>query len=235
MYSVLGNAHHDGSSVVVAFRELQSKIKHVELDRTTAVRDRDKLLVELGEIRRMMANVKNEGEFHATDMLLDRRRQQDEIMLDISRFKSKIEVLRESINNSRRDYESKKEVREQLEEQIDVIKSDTYNTQRLIETHRYEIQLVDERCRKMQEKLDISPDSGRPECLKMESTLRELERELAEQKRASDKTSLRADALQNYMSLILQINGDLCQTVTAREQARSKIARLSAQFLSTPR
>ena len=33
------------------------------------------------------------------------------------------------------------------------------------------------------------------------------------------------------MELILQINGDLCQTVAARDEARNKIAALSSKHL----
>ena len=83
-------------NVVVAFRELQAKIKHVELDRLAAFRERDKLLADMNEKKRIQATSRKEREMNSVDHLLERRDESDALGSDITDLAIKTELINES-------------------------------------------------------------------------------------------------------------------------------------------
>lgn len=225
-----------GASVVGAFRELQAKIKHVELDREASFRERDKLQIELNESRRYLANARRDTEANATEHILERRRRSDELSLEIAELKMRIDVVQDSMTLTREKFEAHRQELDFAMKNSKEVKGKISQAQRSVEVLRNDISMIDARCRSLQEEVDLfRTDSVSPQKECTESKVRSLERELSDQKGGCEKASLRLDALQNYVGLLLQINGDLCSTMSSQEEARSKIARLSAQFLATPR
>ena len=234
-YSQSSYEFNNGSNIVVAFRDLQGKIKHVELDRTSAFRERDRLQVELDELKRLLFSIKNKSEVYQSKIALDKKHEIGGIKNEINDIKTRINYLKDSVFVGQQSIDTKYQMHNELDNEIEVIKSKLTESQRIVEKYRNEIKIFEDKCHHIQDTLDIVPDSGKTEKERLEFMVDELEKELRDQKKSSEKASLRADALQNYVSLILQLNGDLCETVSARESARSKIEKLSAQFLSSPR
>jgi chromosome segregation ATPase len=225
-----------GASVVGAFRELQAKIKHVELDREAAFRERDKLQIELNESRRYLANVRRDTEANATEQILERRRRSDELSLEISELKMRIDLVQDSMTLTREKFETHRQELDLAMKSSKEVKGKISQAQRSVEVHRNDISTIDSRCRSLQEEVDLLRiGSASPQKEYTVDKVRILERELSDQKSGCEKAALRVGALQNYVGLLLQINGDLCSTMSSQEEARSKIARLSAQFLATPR
>ena len=219
-------------NVATAFRELQAKIKHVELDRESAFRDRDKLAEELNEKRRDLSLMKSAAEIHSVDSLLVRRNEADHLGTAITDLKIKTELLNDSFRNAQRGLDNKTERQTELETEIGEIQSICHNLQRSIDNRRYQITRLSDGCGEMEKKIMLRETDDVTNKLIVD--LNALETEIKEQHHAAEKSSLRADSLEKYMSMVLQINGDLCNTVREKETANSKVKRLSSRLVSAP-
>ena len=225
-------------NVVVAFRELQAKIKHVELDRLAAFRERDRLLADINEKKREQTMRRKEREMNSVDHLLERRDESDKLGSDITDLAIKTELINESYKVVQNNLETKMDKLANLEAEMMGIKSGIETLTGSIESRRQELKDVEEKCKEMERQIELAPAflSNLPHSpQKLEMELAALEGQLLEEKKCNDKASMRADALQNYLALILQINGDLCNAMTDKEMSLSKYARLSTRLLSSPK
>ncbi len=224
-------------SVVVAFRELQAKIKHVELDRLAAFRERDKLLADINEKKRNQVLAKKEREMQSVDMLVERRGESDALGAAITDLAVKTELINESYRIVQAGLDANLDKYSDLEADIGTINAGMDCLNRSTESRKLELKEINERCQEMERQISLAPKflSQLPRSPdKLELDLAALESQLEEEKRENEKGSMRADALQNYLALILQINGDLCNAVTDKELSSSKVARLSSRLISSP-
>ena len=225
-------------NVVVAFRELQAKIKHVELDRLAAFRERDRLLADINEKKREQTMRRKEREMNSVDHLLERRDESDKLGSDITDLAIKTELINESYKIVQEDLDTKIDKFANLEAELAEIKSATENLIGSVAKRREELKDTEEKCKEMERQIELAPVflsklPHSPQKLEMELAM--LESQLEEEKKCNEKASMRADALQNYLALVLQINGDLCNAMKDKEMSASKYARLSTRLLSSPK
>mmetsp|Transcript_20593 Transcript_20593/g.29538 ORF Transcript_20593/g.29538 Transcript_20593/m.29538 type:complete len:554 (+) Transcript_20593:84-1745(+) len=221
-------AKHSANSVITAFRELQSKAKSVETERASAVRIRDELRQELVEARRSQALARNKQELRVNDHYLSIKASTEELMDSHAQLRKKLSKCNETHSS--------------LEHQVKHLsakKSILTNDNRRLE---HDIDLARERVGTLKSELVASTTRGdsmekrlNTDAAAEEQLLRERLHEVMElhekEKIMIVKADIRLAALQKYMEIILQVNGDLCEAIKAREDTDNRATRIAEKKL----
>ena len=222
----------ENTKIVQQFREKQFLSKTIGDEITAAIIERDQLKDAISEARRRLSLTRSKSEIEATEYLLETRSSNESLINVQADLRSRVEREKALSLSLQRGIEAQREKQVEIHLDIRHIETSTHAIVQRLEIFQRDLKMYEDRCKQLEKRISIIPDYFRKPQKKLESRLESLESEIVSQKRASSLSSSKIQALQEYLQLILHINGDLCTTVAAREDAREKINTLSKRYVS---
>jgi len=221
----------DVGGVIATFRHLQEKARKLGVARAKAYADVNTLRNELSETRRTASLSRSRAEIEATDLLLIEKSNRENMAMQHSDVRTKVaHAVEESLILQRQESEMNIKL-SNLEDEIANIQSKNRDRLQMIEDRKNSTRLAEKRCDVLQEKLTLHKSRQELKRARTHKELSILQQRIVRVSKSSMRTAMRCTALEKYMSIILQINGDLCSTIAATEQSRARIARISARYM----
>lgn len=186
---------------------------------------------KLSELRRNQALWRSKSEIEATENFLTVRVANDKLKFDYGDIEAKL-VTQENKNNAIERH------RIALKSMEATLRDDVSNNDARIgilehqnSVLRAELYAIESRSNQMTRVAIRSPEKHRHHIDSVTKSVQSLEHEIEKIRNAKIRTSTKTIALQNYMDLIIKINGDLSDTLISREQIKAEIMRLSSRIL----
>ena len=225
------SAASPGGSITSAFRQLQHKCRNVEIGRADALRERDEMQRLINEQTRSDSLHRSRLAASSAETLLDMKTQANRVVHTLQKLGITLtEVEHDStvVQNESFDRQKKMEVEEAETERT---RAHLHALSSKVRDYEREIAMLHDRT----SKLEGSQQQQRLLAAEAEARAKEnvvnLELELTRSANERVHAKARADALQTYMRLLLNINKDLCDAAYAREQAEVQMKK----FVIIPR
>jgi hypothetical protein len=213
------------TSVMSAFRELQNKTKHVENERYLLLKEKDELKNKIMESKRNAAIHRNKLEIETTESLLTHR--------------NHYEKVQKVYNDLNYQFLTQREHHEALEKKLSSQEKHYHGLQhdlihyqeKLLALEKHKISLEktmnDSKMRVGDLELNqrLSPQKHSRSEFPLLQEMNSLEEDVAAVHREQSSIDRKVVHLQDYIDLILKINGDLCQTLIQREKAKNQFLR----------
>lgn len=219
------------SNIIASFQELQMKVKSLERLRFQAIEEKDSILRDISEKKRELMLWKNKQNFDITNNLLSSRSDNNRLRRECDELEKKIsnEDMSRMIAQETRSSETvihslTQDVNIRLKTQISALES----KKRGLED---ELVLLKYRSEGLENRLQQSLLAKNQE---LKNAVEVLERELEDVSKSNTENDKQIDSLKKYIQFIIDMNGDLCETLIAREESKANIIRL-ADKLSPPR
>lgn len=222
--------HRTPSNVIIAFRELQNKAKQLENERASAIRLREEMRDQIEADRRARNLWRNQSEMESTEILLNMKSASQQMRQEIDVLESKLASLEEAHRSLQRSLSTKSGHIETLENDVDTVKARIVAAQQKKSLLSFDADVIVDRCTDISQRASSSPSSNRKNRRIARDALDNLREQIEMAYDASNKSKLRARALQRYVEMMTSINEDLCNTLATREEAKGKIIEFAVRF-----
>lgn len=226
-----GYSNNSANSVIRAFRELQTKQKNIEQERILAVRERDEMRHRLSELRRNQALWRSKSEIEATENFLTVRTANERLKFDFGDVEARLTAQESKYNAIERHRIALKSMQATLQDDVSNNDAKIGIMEHQNSVLRAELYAIESRSNQMTRVAIRSPEKHRKHLDGVNKSTQSLEHEIEKIRNAKIRTMTKTKALQNYMDLIIKINGDLSDTLISREQIKAEIMRLSSRIL----
>lgn len=217
------------TSIITAFRELQTKQKQIEHERIHAYKERDELRQMIIEKRRNQALYRSKNEIESTETFLHLRSNNEKLKYEIT------DLDRNIFNHDNKIISLEKQLSSQhalcFEYQEDIKNNNT-----LIYSIEYKNKLLQDNLNKINSRLlKINHDTiespkkylSKNEVIQEE--INKLQDEINIIKLKNNHVQNKTKNLENYSDLIIKINNDLCDTLMEREKVVAEIIKLTIE------
>lgn len=221
----------NANNVVIAFRELQSRAKDIELERAMSLKQVNTLRNELIENKRNLALFRSKTEIDATDKLIEEKASREKLAGTHAELRTRVaHAFEHSLSLKREESDITMKIAA-LEEENKTLKTSITDTIRSTDETLAGISSCQIRLKEIETRLRTniaSTDTQKAKLSKETQTINDRCRAI---EKNINRTTLRCNALEKYMGIILQVNNDLCNTVSDTEHARERIAKISAKYM----
>jgi len=219
------------AGVIHAFRELQDKAKHIGIARAQALTTAHNLRNELSENRRKATLDRSKMEIEATDLLLLEKSNREAMSVEHSNTRTRVAHAHEESLALQRQEAEKAATVAALEDEVAAMRAANVNQQQTILNIQEQTRRAEKRVRALLDRIAAEASEKDVKRSRLQKDISALQQRSVRAGKASMRSAMRCAALEKYMSIILQINGDLCNTIATTEQSRAKIARISAKYM----
>jgi hypothetical protein len=213
------------TSVMSAFRELQNKTKHIENERYLLLKEKDELKNKIMESKRNAAIHRNKLEIETTESLLNHRNHYEKVQKVYNDLNYQFLTQREH-------HESLEKKLSHQEKHYHGLQHDLIHYQeKLLALEKHKISLEktmnDSKMRVGDLELNqrLSPQKHSRSEFPLLQEMNSLEDDVRAVHQEQSSIDRKVVHLQDYIDLILKINGDLCQTLIQREKAKNQFLR----------
>lgn len=225
------SSNNQATSVVSAFRELQSKQKHIENERSLVFKQREELRNQINDNRRNHALWISKIEIEGTENFLTIRAANERIKYEINDLNANILVLENKISSIDRQLASQRTLCYDLQEDITSMNNKIYTLDNKNNQLLHEREQIENRLKILNKDSIRSPEIHSKQNDDIHNSIRSLEQQISSMKLNKAKSTAKSNALQSYIDLIIKINGELCETLIAREHAKAEIMRITGRSL----
>jgi cell division protein FtsB len=218
------------TSVLAAFRELQAKAKRLEMSRADTIRQCEDLKDSIAKAKRTKDLWQRQNESETMETMLSLKAQCEQLRRSRDEFHTKVKLLEEQQHQYQKTIASLKARSGGLEDDINTLNSKIRTEKFRKDTISRELSDIEVRCENLDEEVIRSPLKHRKHSNAKRDQLTNLESQLDNVKRATFKAEIKIEALRKYVELLMNINGDLCTTLTAREMTKDKILELARKY-----
>jgi hypothetical protein len=219
------------AGVIQAFRELQDKAKELGIARAQALTTAHNLRNELSENRRSSTLDRSKVEIEATDLLLQEKGNREMVSAEHNEVRTRVAHAHEDSLRLQRLEAEKAAAVAGLEDEVTAAKARNIAQEEAIHSLGEQTRRAEKRVRALQDRLNTEGSKSEVKRSKATQETSSLQQRIVRAGKSSMRTAMRCTALEKYMSIILQINGDLCSTIATTEESRAKIARISAKYM----
>jgi hypothetical protein len=219
------------AGVIQAFRELQDKAKELGIARAQALTTAHNLRNELSENRRSSTLDRSKVEIEATDLLLLEKGNREMVGAEHNEMRTRVAHAHEDSLRLQRLQAEKAAVVAGLEDEVTAAKARNIAQEEAIHSLGEQTRRAEKRVRALQDRLNTEGSKSEVKRSKATQETSSLQQRIVRAGKSSMRTAMRCTALEKYMTIILQINGDLCSTIATTEESRAKIARISAKYM----
>jgi predicted nucleic acid-binding Zn-ribbon protein len=237
--STLGQSHNQSgrtdyvrssTSVLAAFRELQSKAKRLELSRSDTIRQCEDLKDSIAKIKRTKEAWQRQNEADTMESLLSLRAQCEQLRRNRDEYHSKVKMLEEQQHQYQKTIATQRARCAGLEDDINALNSKIRTEKFKKDSTSRELADIEHRCEDLDEEVVKSPIKHKKQSGNKREILTNMDNQLESVRRATFKAEIKIEALRKYVDLLMNINGDLCTTLTAREMTKEKILELAKKY-----
>jgi len=218
-------------SIMAAFRQLQTKARQTEAAREESFRVREELKRQVHDKSRRDSLQRSRLISNTSEKLVGIKAENDKIMDMNNEAEKSLKSLEGHTSAMQRDIIQRREYLTELENELA-----TYHRkgQLLYKRNREfvnEVEAVSTRVDILNERCTNTRVSCAEALARVQETIVSLEVDLERQIINRDQLEARGHAMETYMNLLLNINNDLCEAVSAREQAEQEMKK----FVIIPR
>lgn len=233
--SVLDQANPPTTSVIEAFRELQGEVKVLEAERFEASRERDELKNRLQDSKRTLSLSKNRAEIETTETLLSIRAQNERASRHVDEAKARLRAQEEIVDSLQRKLQAQHHLITSLQADIARNEHQLINMEKGIQLLRREVHTITSRTSDVNEVAMSSPSMHKTQAERVHHTITALQKQIEKVNLSKMKLHTKLTSLRSYVDLVIKINGELCETLIAREAAKAEVLRLSRSLSPPPR
>jgi hypothetical protein len=232
--SMSSPAVRNTTSVIAAFRELQAKAKAIESERIAAVRERDDLQRQLDDLKKNSHLWHSQAEIEARNNLLNMRAASEMARTRTSELELKYMSLDDENKSIQRSIALHREHARSLEQEVLAMNADSSRIQNENSQLRKDIEHIELRCAKVHKEAIRSPERHQKQQDRISDALDDVTKEIDYVRASTDRTRLRCEAMQRYMEMLLNINGDLCRKMVGIFDTKDGVKSIAKAF-SPPR
>lgn len=216
---------NSASSVVLAFRELQEKSKQIEFERIAAASEVEDLKRRLSESRRNESLHRSRSEIRTTDEVLMVREHCERLLQETGELQALLSRATETGEGVHREIAFHRTRISELNEETSRNHIEVQSLEYRISQLQEDAHLSVSRAEEIEQKL-LSLKSSHTVQINNEHRMSQLHNKMNREKSSSLRSSARISALQRYMEIILQVNGDLTEALKNKEISSSRIFRI---------
>eukprot|EP01033_Poteriospumella_lacustris_P007792 gene7792-5605_t len=222
------------SSVIEAFRELQSEVKVLEAERFEALREKEELRNRILDAKRNLSLQRHRHELDATEKELQVKAHNDRLQRECEEVRMTLIAKEEIYDSMQRKLQAQQHLHQSLQEDLHRCEQKWITMEKTSTLLRRELKDITSRASNVEHVMIASPEVHRSKTGRMEETIDTLHRQIDKVNVGKMKAQSRLAALRSYVEMILKINGELCETLLARESAKREVMRLT-RALTPPR
>ena len=218
-------------SAMSAYRGLQLKVRDAERTRDSALRERDEIKRQIYEKNRRDSLMRSRVMSNTSEKLLGIQADNDRIRKQNDELENTLNDINIAISSIQRDVvERRQRIIDETEGNGDISTRslDVYKVARDLESEigreHVRIEDLEQKCQRVRVGAAEAEARAKQEIV-------DVSIDLERQRAYFNSTHARADALENYLNMLLQINADLIDAVQAREEAKEQIQK----FVVVPR
>jgi hypothetical protein len=225
------------SAVTIAFRELQDRAKILEAERDEAVKEGEKLQEKIDEIsdgREDRYAARNAARLKATEELFHVREEGNRVRVAMGEMDTALVYLDNDYRAIQMNLTSDRgtfsvveddcvEMRGKILELIS--KRDLLNK----ETHHMNNSIEDS-----QKKVGSVPSRHKTQSSRLRATVQKTEEQIKVLQHQMDQQRIQMETVNKYLDMLLDVNDEICDTVMARELARTRTLRLAGRVNLPP-
>lgn len=216
--------------VITAFRELQAKSRILEQDRFSTIKERDELKAKLIELQRDISLHRSHSEIKATENLLVARRESEKVKLAVGTVEEQLIGEEDAHRSLQRGITARETIISTLESDLRQLDGKLHSLRRAKSVRSQDFEAAEARCERLVANVDEANYKHQERCTVVNTEIDSVKRELDKADKSLLRSSMRLSAMEKYLELVLSINGDLCETLAAREEAKSRILKLAGQY-----
>eukprot|EP01038_Epipyxis_sp_PR26KG_P009330 gene9330-12572_t len=222
------------SSVISAFRELQSKCKTIEAERALAIKERDELRQQLNDRKIESKLMKDKFQQDTKEYFNHSNSINDLIKSDYHNMENRLSSQEEMQRSYQRGLVAQNTLRSTLADDVIASKTRLFQLQEKNELLLAELELINNRSERADEIRTSSPIKNRSHYTKLDTTIESLESQIHTVRNQMNVKQHKIQNISNYIDLIIKINNELCETVDARSDSREKLRQLVELYQSIP-
>ena len=218
------------TNIVAAFRELQTKLKIIEEERANAFRDREETKRQLENLRKEFAIKQSTLEINTTEQLLNTSASSEQLRTHLGEIQAQESSLHHIHGSLQRTVQAHKGILQGLEEDISELNPKIWSLEERKKILTEELRNVESRISQLEVQPLQKSHSDLVELAAMKSEIAAFEAHISDLYNSTRRTNLRIAALEKYANLMTTVNGDLCNTILAREKTKERVIQFASLY-----
>ena len=218
------------TNIVAAFRELQTKLKIIEEERAIAFRDREETKRQLENLRKEFAIKQSTLEINTTEQLLNTSASSEQLRTFLGEIQAQESSLHHIHGSLQRTVQAHKGILQGLEEDISELNPKIWSLEERKKILTEELRNVESRISQLEVQPLQKSHSDLVELAAMKSEIAASEAHISDLYNSTRRTNLRIAALEKYANLMTTVNGDLCNTILAREKTKERVLQFASLY-----
>lgn len=230
LQSDLDVASRSVNNVINAFRELQGKSRILVNERFLAIKERDELRDRVNSLHHDLSTTRSKSEIKSAEDNFSSRRNIDRIRISLGDLESKL-TAEEDVNFAiQRGLSAQYSTIETYEHDVNDMRDKIQALRQRNSILTNDLNVLENRRDSLSYDLDELAMRHRVKCDHISESIGSMTEDIARLERSDNRSLLRLNAMTKYMELLLDMNGDLCETLTAREEAKARILKMADTF-----
>lgn len=238
IYSIMGGLGlglvGQSQNVLAAFRDLKARAKALEMEQKEIRRGADEVRSQLSMSRRESFKfTKSPQEVKQMDSMMRLRKETEERRRQVNELERDLMVLEDASRSLERGVTSARARLASLDD-------DTLQTNSILRQHEQEMgHLLEElrareaSCKQLSKQILALPKAKQLQTSRMKEAVASMSSEVQKVRSATDQSKLRSAGISKYIEMMIGVNGEMCDTILAREEAKTKFLRI-AEKMSPP-
>ena len=230
LQSQLGIGTTAVTNIVAAFRELQTKLKIIEEERANAYREREETKRQLENLRKEFAIKQSTLEISTTEQLLNTSASSEQLRTQLGEMQAQESSLHHIHGSLQRTVQAHKLILQGLEEDISEINPKIWSLEERKKILTEELRNVESRVSQLEVQPLQKSHSDLVELAAVKSEIAATESHISDIYNTTRRSNLRIAALEKYANLMTTVNGDLCNTILAREKTKERVIQFASLY-----
>ena len=231
----LGGAAGQSAEVLAAFRELKQKAKGLETEHKEILRENERLRNELSVSRRESLRFRRGArEMQLSDSLAHARKDMESKRKEVAELERDLIIMEDANRSIERGVTSGRAKLASVSDDSEQVHANVNEQELECKSMEEELKKINERCMYLQSRINALPQAKQQQTNRMKEALSTMEAELLKIRSATEQGKIRGSGLHRYIEMMIGINGELCDTILAREEAKARVLRISGKLSPSP-
>jgi hypothetical protein len=218
------------TNIVAAFRELQTKLKIIEEERANAFRDREETKRQLEILKKDFAIRQSQLEINTTEQLLNTSASSEQLRTQLGESQAQESSLHHIHGSLQRTIQAHKGIINGLTDDISELNPKIWYLEEKQKTLSEQYKNVQSRISQLEAQPIQKSHSDMVELATIKSEIAAVEAYINDTYNATRRSNIRITALEKYANLMTTVNGDLCNTILAREKTKEKVIQFASLY-----
>jgi len=236
MYSIISPGGGGGNSTAVlnAFKELKVKAKGLETELKDIQREAESLRSQLSVSRRQSFVRRGPRELQLLESLQFARSEAEAKRKEVGELERDLVIMEDASRSIERGITSSRTRLASVEDDAHYIISNLKEHELTVKSMEEELATLEERCDYLQSRVNALPQAKEQQTQRMKEAVATMENELVKIQSATDQNKIRSAGLHRYIEMMIATNGELCDTILAREEAKARVMRITGHMSPPP-